>query len=230
VKHDVEKFIFIITYGRSGSTVLTRILNLIKNSDIKGENYNTLYYIYKSIQAAEKSYSLSSNSTQSNLHAWYGVNKINVFLYKKNIINNFIENIISPSKGARVIGFKEIRYFEIFNSSKKDLEEYLEFIKKEFNNSYLIFNVRNPEEVVNSSWWKKSDPKILKPKIEKFNAWAREYSHRNKCPIINYNDIIDPELRMDIIKRLFEYLNEDAPSDKTVKDLLLKKSKYDLLK
>ena len=41
-------YIFIVTYAKSGSTLLQSLINAAPGVDIKGENTNALYHLYKS--------------------------------------------------------------------------------------------------------------------------------------------------------------------------------------
>jgi len=49
-----RRFLFIIATGRSGSTTLLKMLNLLPNVRISGENYNELYFASQLIENIEK--------------------------------------------------------------------------------------------------------------------------------------------------------------------------------
>ena len=48
-----EGFVFVVTYGRSGSTLLQNVLNTIPGYCIRGENANTLAHLAKACHAVE---------------------------------------------------------------------------------------------------------------------------------------------------------------------------------
>jgi len=72
-----RRFLFIISTGRSGSTTLLEMMNMLPNVRISGENYNELYYMYNLIRNLEqggiltkgkgkaKGKNLNTNSTSS---------------------------------------------------------------------------------------------------------------------------------------------------------------------
>ena len=57
--------ILIITYGRSGSTLLQGVLNAIDGVLIRGENMNMCFHMFKTYQAILTSKSKSERSPQS---------------------------------------------------------------------------------------------------------------------------------------------------------------------
>ena len=226
-----KKFIVVVTYGRSGSTLLGRLLNLIENSDIRGENYNALYYAYKSIEAVRDTRALSNTETQSVQHAWYGANDVEPEEYAGRLIDAFQRDVLRCSEEIRVCGFKEIRYFEILSQGREELEKYLSFIDRSFENTYFVMNIRKPEEVVRSSWWARMDPGILLPKFRLFNHWAKYYTGVNDRAILfDYNRVTDSSHMYDEVKKLFTFLEEPVPDIGTVEDLLSKKSLYNINK
>ncbi len=46
--------IFIVCYGRSGSTLLTRVINTIPGACIRGENANALMHLFRVYEAAHR--------------------------------------------------------------------------------------------------------------------------------------------------------------------------------
>jgi hypothetical protein len=44
---------FVVTYGRSGSTLLQGLLNSIPRYCIRGENYNAMFYMFRAYQQLE---------------------------------------------------------------------------------------------------------------------------------------------------------------------------------
>ena len=215
----IEKFIFIVTYGRSGSTLLMQILNTIDGADIKGENANTLFPLFQSYKRSctTKEYINKKSSLVS--HPWYGVNDIDPERYARRLAKVFIDEIINPAEKARVIGFKEIRYPDIAN--RDTLEEYIGFIRRFFPNSYIIFNKRNLEDVLKSGWWKNWPMEKVMAKLEPFDRWMQTYhsEHPDFTYIISYDDYKDDS---DAFRGMFEFLGEEMDEVK-VRDAMSKK-------
>ena len=85
--NNIEKFIFVITYGRSGSTILMKVLNTIERAEIKGENSNTLFPLYRSWKCAKNAKKHQNEKSHLLDHPWYGVNEINPDRYAKKLAN-----------------------------------------------------------------------------------------------------------------------------------------------
>src|SRR5688572_12425519 len=99
-------YVFVVSYGRSGSTLLMGLLNAIPGYRIRGENYNTLYRLYQAdaavAKACEKFAGTEDLSPQS---SWYGTPRIRAHGYRADLIAAFVNNVLRPERGDRVLGF-----------------------------------------------------------------------------------------------------------------------------
>lgn len=219
--------IIIITYGRSGSTLLQGVLNTIDRCIIRGENYNFIYSLFQGYQALHNSTKKSLRDSPQN--PWYGNAELDTDAYIKDC-GLLIKRQLINNRDVDCYGFKEIRYSEITD----DLEEYFHFLKQVFPNAAFIFNYRNLDDVVRSAWWKRSDPKKLKNQLKSLEKAFKSYQESNpdNCYNINYNDVVN---KTEQLKGLFkfigaEYNDEDItavlskphsfkPASKKIKDL-----------
>ncbi|MBG0564021.1 sulfotransferase family protein [Actinoplanes aureus] len=144
-------YVFVVSYGRSGSTLLMGLLNAIPGYRIRGENYNTLYRLYQAdaavAKACEKFAGTEDLSPQS---SWYGTPRIRAHGYRADLIAAFVNNVLRPERGDRVLGFKEIRYTPLHMT---DLDAYLTFLLEAFPRARIIINHRDPAAVARSAWW-----------------------------------------------------------------------------
>ena len=214
----IKKYIFIITYGRSGSTILMKVLNSIKDSDIKGENCNSLFPLFQSYRYIQQSKQYSSKKSNSVDHPWYGVNDIKPYIYMRELAKVFTNNILNPKHGTKVTGFKEIRYTGM---SIDEREQFIEFLRKAFPNTYIVFNRRNLDDVSKSGWWKEKSYEEVISKLKPFDEWMIRYhkEHTDYTYIVNYEEYNG---NSDYFKDLFDWLGEDFDSS-IVKDIMSKK-------
>lgn len=203
-----NSFLFIVTYGRSGSTLLQTILNSISGYFIAGENENALFGLYTSYRAvcfAKETY--GRNETKSN-HPWYRADALDPQSYGQKLAHLFISEVIRPDENARVVGFKEIRFF----IHPPFFEKFLQFIEIFFNPAKLIFNVRDPSEVAKSAWWNDQDTPSVTEKIQGYHAMVDEYisKYPGNSFKLNYN-----EYQRDLghLRELFEFLGEPFDED-----------------
>ncbi|HEY9292796.1 MAG TPA: hypothetical protein VIP98_16060, partial [Microlunatus sp.] len=68
-------YLFVVTYGRSGSTLLQGILNSIPGYLVRGENRSVLRHLYKYQQGLDRDRSLLYRPEQPlpTTHAWFGM-------------------------------------------------------------------------------------------------------------------------------------------------------------
>jgi hypothetical protein len=199
-------YVFVVTYGRSGSTLLAGLLNAIRGYRIRGENYNTLYRLYQAdaaiAKACEKFSGAEYLGPQS---AWYGTPKVRPHLYRAGLMENFVANVLRPEPGDRVIGFKEIRYTP---AHMTDLDEYLAFILEAFPKCKIIFNHRDPAAVARSGWWVNDDDAAAKIRVadERLLAYPAGGRHFH----FFYDDIDDS---LDQVRALLRFLGEELDND-----------------
>lgn len=113
--------ILVISYGRSGSTLLQGILNSIKGNLIRGENNNfcySMYRAYKAISATKK------HEGQLPTSPWFGseslfISQVKAIMYYRYLVGNKTDILCYD--------FKEIRYTSLHIGN--DLEDYLFFFK-----------------------------------------------------------------------------------------------------
>jgi len=204
-------YVFIVTYGRSGSTLLQSILQSIDGYCIRGENNNILFSIY---QVAQKLYQTSNKindgSPADPSHPWYGANNFNPPRFVKKMVALFIEEILQPSDEARTVGFKEIRYYQ---AQGEEFEKYLNFITEFFTPCKFVFNMREWHSVAKSGWWIGRDPKLAQKEVsncdQQFHAYAKKYPDISY--LIHYEDY---DRKPETIRGLFSFLEEHFDLEK----------------
>ena len=197
--HDVKNSdcVFIVAQGRSGSTLLLKLLNSIDGYNICGENHGALSQLnafYDSILRTDK---LVPKSQGNNLKyseivnlpprtdrysgfEWYNVYQLN-FIEEK--LRDLIFGMFNSHQKYRVWGFKEIRFGlgTIYNHFNIDLEKFssdLNFLKQLFPRAKFIFLTRNTEELLKSAWWA-NNPKQSRKTLEQQKNFFWEYQNNN---------------------------------------------------
>lgn len=198
--HDY-KYVFIVTYGRSGSTLLMSLLNTIPGYRISGENYNALYRLYQADAAITNTYRTHAHpANHATRSAWYGAPRMRPHLFRYELAASFVAHVLRPEPGDRVLGFKEIRYI---TSDMPDLDGFLQFLGRTFPDCKIIFNHRNVRDVARSSWWANSgrSAQRLAAADARLRAIPDDERHFHFC-----YDEIDDSLKN--IQALFDFLGE----------------------
>lgn len=226
-----EGFVFVVTYGRSGSTLTQAILNSIPGYVIRGENGNLLYFFAKAAHLVEtdrmhvirredikkevedrSAYLKAFLGTA--LDPWAGVENINPTDFRLSLMNLFVEKVLCPPKGCRVTGFKEIR----FHQDPDFFHPYLSIVKNTFPGAKFIFQTRNHEDVARSGWWAKQPKEKVLSTLSSAEHLFEQFANKNKqvCFKIEYENYIR---NREFLEDLFVFLGEEYDA-KRVADVL----------
>lgn len=210
-------FILLCCVGRSGSTLLLRLLNSIPGYHIMGENkvaIQNLLNFYLSIKHV-----IEVNETVDDEHfklAWN--NEFDFEDVQDDIYSIFWNLFWNPKK--RVFGFKEIRFgIEDY----QDFENELNAFKELFPNLKIIFLTRDIKELIKSSWWAE-DPEDSKIHIKIQNKNFSKYIKKIKKELPeNETNFIYHITYADIVKKsnnfikLYDFLGESFSEKEYIK-------------
>jgi hypothetical protein len=141
-------YLFIITYGRSGSTLLQGILCSIPGYLVRGENREAVYHLYKfhtNIVTELGNHKRGKRLTPR--HPFFGLDGYDPDAALPALRAFVLTTLLRPEPDTRIVGFKEIRWFQ------PDWKEYLDFLRELFPGARFIINTRDTAEVLASKWW-----------------------------------------------------------------------------
>lgn len=194
-------YVFIVTYGRSGSTLLMSLVNTIPGYRILGENYNALYYLYKSVTAIRTGRERWTGPGHLRPQSgWYGMPDARPARFEQELLDSFVSNVLRPRRGDRVLGFKEVRYT---GWHVPDLSEYLAFIRAAFPGCKIVFNHRDPAAVARSGWWTRMEKAVERVEAADRRLWSIPADERHFHFV--YERIDDT---LEHIRELFAFLGE----------------------
>lgn len=202
-----ERFVFIVTYGRSGSTLLQNLLNAIPGYQIRGENNNALFFMMQAWHSINSSGPLvgmrKAGTTSDPTHPWYGGEDIDPDRLGQTLANGFVETVLNPDPGVRVSGFKEIR----FHSNPKAFVQYLNFIHTYFPHARFIFNTRDHASVAKSGWWASRPTRtvfeILTAAEKLYQGYLDQYPDRGL--LMHYDDYVAEAAAL---RPMYDFLGE----------------------
>ncbi|MFN7222708.1 MAG: sulfotransferase [Paracoccaceae bacterium] len=207
IRMPFEKSVFVVTYGRSGSTLLQNLLNTIDGYCIRGENDNLiipLAYSWLRASTSQEIRTRSAVNTPTLPHdPWYGVEQMDVEAYGAELIQGFVSHILKPPARTRVIGFKEVRWGE----QGDRLHMPLDFMKRFFPNARFIINTRNLDQVARSGWWAQQDHRDVVDHLSKVEKTMLAWHDKNRdCAVhLHYDDYMADKT---LFRSLFDFLDE----------------------
>ncbi|MGB3186135.1 MAG: sulfotransferase [Ornithinimicrobium sp.] len=198
------KHLFIVTYGKSGSTLLMGLLNSLPGFQIRGENngviIDLLNYHTKACKAAAK-----WSSPMDSAHPWYGVDNYPRDVALSRMADLVTDTLLRPDPGIEVTGFKEIRWWTASVTS------YLDFLDSLYPDARYILNTRNHANVARSSWWKR-DPDAIETLARIEANMAKAVTSRGDRGFhVHYDDYVADR---DKLRHLCTWLGVDYDRDR----------------
>lgn len=141
-------YLFVVTYGRSGSTLLQGILSSIPGVLIRGENggvVSHLHAFHRTVTGHRDRLARPGGLPPS--HPWWGIDGYRDETALRGIRTLLLETLLRPEPDTRVVGFKEIDW------PTDGLPELLDFLRAVFPGARFVLNTRDLEQVARSKWW-----------------------------------------------------------------------------
>ena len=142
--------VFIVTYGRSGSTLLLGVLNSIPGYLIRGENDGAVYHLHQFHSSCvgkkrrlRRRFELPLDSTNPHFGLDDFPAKVSIRMLRRLVTTT----VLRPQHDTRVTGFKEIRWYQ------EDLPDYVAFLRELFPDARFVINTRDHDAVLRSGWW-----------------------------------------------------------------------------
>lgn len=197
MRTEQTQFAAILGQGRSGSTLILRLLNQVSGVRISGENSRAIDHL----QHFAECYRAAEKNRHSDFYklAWLEP------CSHQQIMAHLRQLFINLHGPGNLIGFKEIRYgryepYEEFARSIEWLRELLPGLR-------LILNTRATATAVRSEWWAKNphaSRKLLDDVREKFQRYYD--SHRDCCYWMPYEELKHSSAAL---RGMFDFLDLD---------------------
>ena len=192
------QYLLVVTYGRSGSTLLQGILSSTPGVMVRGENGGLLQHLFQFHRtAAGHRDRLARSVPLPQEHPWWGLDGYRDETAFRGFRTLMLETVLRPTPDTRLVGFKEIDW------PTDDLAELLEFTRSVFPGARFVLNTRDLEQVAQSKWWARNPDALAELQtIEKTYVEAlaplADAAYR-----VHYDDFVaDPT----VLRGLFEWL------------------------
>lgn len=205
---DELRFVFVVTFGRSGSTILNNVLNAIPGYQIRGENHGALFHLWQAGRAVRTTHDrYGPGELRKGVESpFYGASRLSPDLWEDVLAAGFVANVLRPSAETRVAGFKEIRHTPNFMTDDQ-FRGYMDHLLAVFPGARIVFNTRKVEEVVRSGWWADMPADKVTRLINRTAARFEEYhaAAPKRTILMRYNDYAGAPEAM---RPLFRFLGE----------------------
>ena len=199
--------LFLVTYGRSGSTLLQGILNSIPGYLIRGENRWAPYHLYQFHQvcSAARDAQYSRGHRLGPDHPWFRMDDFPLeaaLSYQRTLV---LETLLRPRRTTRVAGFKEIMWASGDYETFVD-EGYIDYLIALFPDARFLINTRDLDATLRSGWWpNRPDGRA---QLTRADRQGRDLAARlgERAFHIHYDDYVGD---VEALRALFDWLGED---------------------
>jgi hypothetical protein len=155
-RHEPKRFVFIVSGGRSGSTLTQGLLNALPGTLVRGENsfyILPMFRAYRRTQSFQRKYGKSAAEPTS---AFYGLHEIDLGDFVRSTRRLAVRQLLASTdpRTVKVLGFKEVRWEHI---RPMETEAFFDFFEKVFPNALYVLNERDSSTVVRSGQWLRTD-------------------------------------------------------------------------
>jgi hypothetical protein len=145
------RFVTVVTYGRTGSTVIQAALNALPGVLVRGENYAALRGLEAYVQSIAET--ADRHHAGRPTHPWFGSARLEPAAVVTDLRRHVVEHLLRPRKDTAWAGFKEVRYEPGHFASYDLLLSHLLFLDTLLPGMHYLMNVRDPEAAARSGWW-----------------------------------------------------------------------------
>ena len=147
------RYVFVVTYGRSGSTLVQGLLNTLPRTVVRGENNFYVLPLFRSLALVRgfRKTHLKHNPRASH-SAFYGLHEIkphDFVLSARQLMTGSMLGAERPGS-VDVLGFKEVLWHRV---RAEETERFFGFLDEVFPGCQYVLNERNHEQVVGSGFW-----------------------------------------------------------------------------
>jgi len=185
--------LIIVTYGRSGSTLMQGTLNSSPDTLIRGENeffLLPLFHAYRRVETTHTGGLADSARIDGPLSAWFGADEFSPAAMLDDLRTLVERQLLGREKlRPAVLGFKEIRWHDVAHDRWPAMVEWLEAI---FPDVGFVLHRRNLDEVRRSGWWANNDDESFKDRVGSIMRHQDELAQMRPDTTIftNHSDLV----------------------------------------
>jgi hypothetical protein len=154
---DEPRYLFVVTYGRSGSTLVQGLLNTLPGTLIRGENnfyVLPLYTAWSQVRTFQRQHAKEARKGVQS--AFYGLDEMqpdDFVATTRELVRRQLYGT-RPRGEIRVLGFKEVLWHRI---PPRQTQAFFDFLEAVFPGARYVLNRRDHEQVATSGFWRSKE-------------------------------------------------------------------------
>jgi Sulfotransferase family len=159
------RYVFVVTYGRSGSTLTQGMLNTLPRTLVRGENNLFLlpmFRAYAGLEAFQGKFGGPGAAKSSS--AFYGLREVDLDAFAASVRELVQRQLLGDVAASDVdrLGFKEVLWHRI---KPKEWAGFFAFMDLAFADPLYVLNRRDVAMTSTSGFWKKKQPGVAEQQI-----------------------------------------------------------------
>ena len=161
------RYVFVVTYGRSGSTLVQGLLNALPGALIRGESN---FYLLELFRAQERAISFRRQHIRHGVRnvrsAFYGLGEVRRSHFVRFTRRLMVKQLLGTAKPSSVtmLGFKEVLWHRI---APDETEPFFEFFERVFPDARYVLNRRDHGQVLGSGFWQSEEAETVMDAIRR---------------------------------------------------------------
>lgn len=217
--------LYVLTYGRSGSTLLTGYLSMLPGIRLRGENYLFPLPLAEADERLRQLSNLSYGNREKTASPWYGSQLVSYARWRRDMRRSVLNQLYPRQPFPRTLGFKEIRWWYRLPGDRFD--QILGWLVSLFPLGGVVVLTRDLDKVMAGAWWKEltdEERASQRAQLEAFESRALEYvrNHPDHAHAVTYEAFTSD---VDCARALTEFLGLKF-SEKTWRSALNQQFSY----
>jgi hypothetical protein len=149
------QYVFVVTYGRSGSTLVQGLLNTLPGTLVRGENGFYILPLFRAFRFAKAfKQQHQKHGSQKTSSAFFGLNEMRPKGFVTHTRDLVTEQLLGKQDPRQVqaLGFKEVLWHRV---NPGETEDFFMFMDDAFPGVKYVLNQRDHEQVVGSGFWQR---------------------------------------------------------------------------
>jgi hypothetical protein len=152
------RYVFVVTYGRSGSTLVQGLLDTLPRTLVRGENnfyVHSLYRAWAQVRFFQEKH--LKHNPQATKSPFYGLHEIDPSTFvttSRALVTEHLLGSVSPEE-VDVLGFKEVLWHRV---RPEETRGFFTFLDRTFPGCLYVLNTRDLQQVAGSGFWQGRDP------------------------------------------------------------------------
>ena len=150
-------YVFVVTYGRSGSTLVQGMLNAMPRTLVRGENGLYAQHLFRAWQAADEiRQKRKGGAAKEPTNAFYGINALTRARFVRSAQRLVVGGILGPEdeKDYDRLGFKEVEWHHL---TAEETAPFFDWFDEVCPGAKYVLTTRDVETVLGSCFWQRRD-------------------------------------------------------------------------